>query len=445
MFSTTAFSQVGINTSSPSATFDVVGKPDDTSKMDGIIPPRITGEQLRAKTYTAVQTGALVYVTAADPFPAGQTINVTMPGYYYFNGTQWVSTGGNDSDTNIYNANGTLAGNRTVTFNGNRLDFVSSNQMTQISSSAGLRQVGLASSSTKNASINVSAPDNNSNGIPSNGYLQIYPESQLQLIATNDATGLNLSTSQTTNSAPISFFTNPGNALGVFRMIITGGGNVGIGMSSPSEIFHVSGGNVRLQKLPLNGETNAIFTMPNGATSPIQNQTFNATRTVVADANGVLGYINGTPSEPGVPKVVISVGVPGNQNIRNAISPAVTAQFTNEYIDTYNAWGSNTFTVPSEMGGLYVMAMQNSNQHTVGGGDWHTIAFYERSTDGGTTWQTLTKDTSALVGTNVDNGNSLYWTGNLNAGDRVRIRFNCSSTTDNIVMLGSLTITKLAQ
>lgn len=82
--SATLFSQVGINTDTPKATLDVVGSPADTSKLDGVIAPRITGNQLRLKTYTAAQNGAIVYVTAADSSPAGQTINVKSIGYYFF-------------------------------------------------------------------------------------------------------------------------------------------------------------------------------------------------------------------------------------------------------------------------------------------------------------------------------------------------------------------------
>ena len=42
--------QIGINTQTPEATLEVVGKPHDTNHYDGIIPPRITGNQLAAKT-----------------------------------------------------------------------------------------------------------------------------------------------------------------------------------------------------------------------------------------------------------------------------------------------------------------------------------------------------------------------------------------------------------
>ncbi|MFD2037530.1 hypothetical protein ACFSKL_22240 [Belliella marina] len=80
----------GINTVEPKATLDVVGEPTDATIFDGIIPPRITGDQLGAKTYTAEQTGAMVYVNTAATTPAGQTINVVEAGYYYFDGAIWI-------------------------------------------------------------------------------------------------------------------------------------------------------------------------------------------------------------------------------------------------------------------------------------------------------------------------------------------------------------------
>ncbi|MCU7619145.1 hypothetical protein NZ698_18350 [Chryseobacterium sp. PBS4-4] len=56
--------QVGINTTDPQATLHVERRTDQT-KADGIIPPRFTGDELRAKSaaYGAAQNGAIVYVT----------------------------------------------------------------------------------------------------------------------------------------------------------------------------------------------------------------------------------------------------------------------------------------------------------------------------------------------------------------------------------------------
>ncbi|WP_131368507.1 hypothetical protein [Chryseobacterium soli] len=86
--------QTGINTAEPKATLDVTGSPSDANRFDGIIAPRITGNQLKLKTYTADQNGALVYVTAAadNPLATDQTANVTSNGYYYFDALilKWV-------------------------------------------------------------------------------------------------------------------------------------------------------------------------------------------------------------------------------------------------------------------------------------------------------------------------------------------------------------------
>lgn len=87
---TFGYAQVGINTVAPNATLEVIGKPAIPSSMDGIIPPSITGDQLRLKTYSTLQTGAVIYVTAADSAPSGQTLVVTTPGYYFFNGSRWI-------------------------------------------------------------------------------------------------------------------------------------------------------------------------------------------------------------------------------------------------------------------------------------------------------------------------------------------------------------------
>ena len=91
--------QVGINTGLPQATLDVVGFPTNINKPDGIIAPRLSLSQLAAKTYAAAQTGALVYVTSINATPAGSTINVTTPGYYYYDGTVWIFTTPSDWHT----------------------------------------------------------------------------------------------------------------------------------------------------------------------------------------------------------------------------------------------------------------------------------------------------------------------------------------------------------
>lgn len=89
---TTVFSQtgnVGINTETPQATLHVKGQPSNSSSLDGVIAPTLTGDQMASKTYTLAQTGAIVYSTAPAASLTGQVINVTAPGYYYFDGVVW--------------------------------------------------------------------------------------------------------------------------------------------------------------------------------------------------------------------------------------------------------------------------------------------------------------------------------------------------------------------
>lgn len=105
-FSLSISAQVGIGTSDPKATLDVVGSPLDINKLDGVIAPRLTGVQLKAKNYTIAQTGAIVYVTVAETSPTGQTIDVVTPGYYFFNGVKWGNL--NENWRTVGNA-GTIA------------------------------------------------------------------------------------------------------------------------------------------------------------------------------------------------------------------------------------------------------------------------------------------------------------------------------------------------
>lgn len=83
--------QVGINTTTPETTFEVVGKPDDINHFDGVLPPRITGDQLSAKTYTLSKKGTIVFATLPATNLIGQVVNITESGLYYFDGSIWKS------------------------------------------------------------------------------------------------------------------------------------------------------------------------------------------------------------------------------------------------------------------------------------------------------------------------------------------------------------------
>jgi len=93
-----AAAQVGINNEAPKATLDVTAKTTDGTKPEGIIAPRLTGDQIKSgdTQYDTPQIGAIVYATAAvGGTPAGKTINITSPGYYYFdNNLVWQKLSG---------------------------------------------------------------------------------------------------------------------------------------------------------------------------------------------------------------------------------------------------------------------------------------------------------------------------------------------------------------
>lgn len=83
---------------------------------------------------------------------------------------------------------------------------------------------------------------------------------------------------------------------------------VGISTSSPTETLDVNGIE-RVRELPKHNTANAIFTKPDGTKSETKNQTFKATRMVVADANGVLGYADWNPdTTPEIPKKRVIIG-----------------------------------------------------------------------------------------------------------------------------------------
>lgn len=134
ILSSAAYSQVGINTETPKTTMDVSAKRtaggaiDGNNQLVGLQAPRMTRTELTANTaiYATDQKGALIYITDISGGTAsGQRVNMDAVGYYYFDGSLWqkFSGGTGNNDTNIYNTDGTLTGNRIVTEASNTLTF----------------------------------------------------------------------------------------------------------------------------------------------------------------------------------------------------------------------------------------------------------------------------------------------------------------------------------
>lgn len=85
--------QVGINSTEPKATLDVTVNPAMPLKPEGIIAPRLKGNELKIRDslYAGDQKGTFVYVTQglAMADTTAKTVEVTKEGYYYFNGEKW--------------------------------------------------------------------------------------------------------------------------------------------------------------------------------------------------------------------------------------------------------------------------------------------------------------------------------------------------------------------
>ncbi len=121
------YSQVGINNDTPKATLDITAKTTDGSKPEGIIAPRLTGDQIKSADaqYGSDQRGAIVYALTAVSTASTKTANITGEGYYFFDGNIWQSVG-SGTDTSIYKGSGSLSGNTVVTQNANTLSFTGS-------------------------------------------------------------------------------------------------------------------------------------------------------------------------------------------------------------------------------------------------------------------------------------------------------------------------------
>jgi len=106
--------RVGINTTTPAATLDVVANTTDNARPDALLVPRMSRAQLEAKNTAyadgaatpSAQNGALVFVDGLGGTGTGKTVNVTATGFYYYDGTTgnnvWKPVGGGSATPQRY-------------------------------------------------------------------------------------------------------------------------------------------------------------------------------------------------------------------------------------------------------------------------------------------------------------------------------------------------------
>lgn len=201
--------QVGINTQSPAATLDVTAKnPKGTSpNTDGLLIPRV--DRQRAQSMKNIETSTLIYINnVSSGSQNGNAINIDTVGYYYFDGSAWVKlTGTGGSNTNIYNADGTLKSNRTVTQGDKTLNFKSdivngfSVDDTTLSVDAANNRIGIRTIAPK------AALDVNGNMILGQASATSQNGSYSTIVRDNSTGELKIAQSSTGNTFPISYIT----------------------------------------------------------------------------------------------------------------------------------------------------------------------------------------------------------------------------------------------
>ena len=178
--------RIGINTDAPKSTLDIRGKTANAdgsgtvlnTDITGFQAPRLTRLELTNKgnnLYGADQTGALIYITDISTGDAlSQRINITAVGYYYFDGTVWVSvsagnTGTQTNDWHITGNAGTTAGTNFVgTTDDVDLVFkrnnVVSGALKSTSTSYGVGSLPLTSTGDRNSAFGLNALSVNTTG-----------------------------------------------------------------------------------------------------------------------------------------------------------------------------------------------------------------------------------------------------------------------------------------
>ncbi len=256
LISSLGFSQVGIGTSEPKATLDIVSTITNESK-DGVLFPKLTKQQLQNKalgTYGSNQNGTVVYVTDVNSNTTGPSLNqveaVTSTGYYYYNSTtsKWmpltyfqdlriVGTNNHITSDGGFNAAGTSAGTGSNNIgignsslksieSGTNLIAIGNNSLADNINSSGAIGIGYYALSkfTGNESsvaVGYNALANNVTGL----YNTAVGNAALKNVtsANNTALGYNTLTNLSSGTQ------NTAVGTGSFISLTTGTGNVGLG------------------------------------------------------------------------------------------------------------------------------------------------------------------------------------------------------------------------
>lgn len=303
-----SIAQVGIGTTDPRTTLDVNGAITNREVSFAVASnavnistetslARITGvatSSIAVTSFTPTVNGCRLIISNTTSGGFGATFaGMTIPNgqaieFVYTNGTWKTTAGGTGAANNIYNSNGTLSGNRTVTLGANTLTFNStavdgfSVDGTTFSVDATNNRVGIGTSSPTTT-------------LDVGGNFKIYGN------AIGDFSGPELRPH--VNMGSFTVYSGVVGS-GTPRFTVTNGGNVGIGTLTPTAQFHTTG-SVRFA----------------GAGTPALN------RVLVSDATGLATWQKQTATNTDSNAIVASatqVAVPST-NVQGAISDLATA------------------------------------------------------------------------------------------------------------------------
>ncbi len=114
--------QISINNNAPQATLDITAGTTDGSAPEGLIPPRLTGNQIKSSDnqYGSAQKGVIIYATAAVTTASAKTANISDEGYYYFDGSVWqkINNGNDYASASPFSYGDIKVGTQSVDHNG---------------------------------------------------------------------------------------------------------------------------------------------------------------------------------------------------------------------------------------------------------------------------------------------------------------------------------------
>lgn len=304
------FAQVGVNTNTPLATLDITAKnaTGTSTNVDGILVPRV--DRQRAQSMSSVPVSTMVYVSSiATGTQTGTAANIDAVGYYYYNGTSWIKL---NPVNNIYTSDGTLSGMRTVTTNGNPLNFTNGTSKVSIITTA--TEGRFSATGSTRGTLSLSSGTN---------IIDTYVDNAnaAQINTSGTTTKLSIGT---TNATPLTLKTNA-----VDKLTLLSNGNVGIGSTAPSSAFELTSGTANTSGLRLTNLTSA---------SPI-----GTGQALGVDATGNL----------------VTVANPSPTNVNtSSVNSTVAANFNvTDLIPTIVSGTSQTITVPTGGKALFINFM----------------------------------------------------------------------------------------